>query len=458
MDFSKNFRLNVTIRVLAMVLLVIVMVWGWLNHGWQVTPLVCALLVMVLLVDLIRYTERTTRQFASFLNFIRHHDFVSSVPVEQRGSTFLELADAYKILGTEYQRLNSEKTANYLLLESVIKHVRVALLCLDDKNELILMNQCAKELFHLPYARSSKALNKIEPELCRMIEQTGNEGKELINIRIGGELLQLAMYTMHFQLQGDDCRLISFQNIRDELEQRESESWQKLIRVLTHEIKNSVTPIVSLSSVISKSLLSRDETGISLNTLSKQQVNDLALSLNAIETRGQGLMNFVTTYSTLADVPKPCVREINTAVLLERVRALMETDLERAGIELDLRDNTPDTVIQADMQQIEQVLINLVKNARDALEEQDDKKLLVAASLTPSQKVQITVRDNGPGILPENLDTIFVPFFTTRKKGSGIGLSISRQLMFANKGSLSVKSEPGAGAEFVLSFHQARFP
>lgn len=457
MDFNKNFRLNVTVRVLAMVLLVFIMVWGWLNHGWQVTPLVCALLVMVLVVDLIRYTERTTRQFATFLNFIRHHDFVSSVPVEQRGSRFSELADAYKALSTEYQRLNSEKTANYLLLESVIKHVRVALLCLNDRNELILMNECAKELFHVPYARSAKTLSKMEPELCRMIEQTGSGAKELINIRIGGELLQLAMYTTRFQLQDDECRLISFQNIRDELEQRESESWQKLIRVLTHEIKNSITPIVSLSAVISTSLLSRDNTGISLNTLSTQQINDLALSLNAIETRGRGLMDFVSTYSNLADIPTPCVREINTGVLLERVRALMEADLERAGVELDIHNNAADTVIQADMQQIEQVLINLIKNARDALEEQEDKKILVATSLTPSLKVQIIVRDNGPGILPDNLNTIFVPFFTTRKKGNGIGLSISRQLMFANKGALSVKSEPGAGAEFVLSFNQAPF-
>ncbi|MDR0781742.1 MAG: hypothetical protein LBF16_13805, partial [Pseudomonadales bacterium] len=241
--------------------------------------------------------------------------------------------------------------------------------------------------------------------------------------------------------------------IRDELESRELDSWQKLIKVLTHEIMNSVTPMVSLSAAIKQSLV--DESGqLCIGALSSEQSADLVRSLVAIEARGKGLVHFVQSYNNLAKAPKPYFTHVPVAALLQRIERLVKHELDLAKVALYTDCEPAHLSLRADAEQIEQVLINLVKNAWEAIGTRADGRIAIKASINCDHNVTITVSDNGEGIAANTLQDIFIPFYTSKRQGSGIGLSISRQLMLANKGHILVSSQPGLGSEFTLVFRQ----
>ena len=252
------------------------------------------------------------------------------------------------------------------MLEALIEHISVALLCIDENGRIILMNQSAKDLFNFPYIQNSHALSKVNNDLPSLIAAAKPGTSELIRLPLGNEILPLSMFTTQFELLGNNYTLVSFQNIRDELEMRELDSWQKLIRVLTHEIMNSVTPVVSLTAVI-KQVLVDDSGRISPANLSPNEADDLLRSLVAIENRGKGLMRFVQSYKNLTNPPLPSLSHVGLYILMERMTLLLLPELEQAGISLQTRCIPDNLSIHADPQQIEQVLINLVKNAREAM-------------------------------------------------------------------------------------------
>jgi signal transduction histidine kinase len=349
------------------------------------------------------------------------------------------------------QQLNAERAANHQLLEALIEHVSIALLCIDDNGKIILMNRSAKRLFNFPYIYHAFALRKVDEQLPTLVDEAVPGESQLIRIRLGGQLQPLSMFTTKFDLLEHTYSLVSLQNIRDELESRELDSWQKLIKVLTHEIMNSVTPIVSLSSVIKEALVN-DSGLLTIASLTGDEKMDLVRSLLAIETRGKGLMRFVQSYNNLANIPKPYFTNVAVAALLERTSVLMLPELETSGITLETACEPSNLSLHADTQQVEQILINLVKNAKEAMLGQEQGHISIAAGINHDRSVQITVKDNGSGIAPDKLQDIFIPFYTSKTEGSGIGLSISRQLMLVNKGRIWVNSEVGAGTEFTLMF------
>jgi nitrogen fixation/metabolism regulation signal transduction histidine kinase len=449
----NNFRLNVVLRVLALLGNVIVLVWGYLRTDWQVTLLVSAVLLVLQTIELVRYLESTNRQFVAFLDAIAARDFSLSHPVAGKGRSFELLGKAFNRITLTMRQLNSERAAQHQLLEATIEHISIALLCIDENGKIILMNQAAKRLFDVPYLHHAFALGKVDGQLPTLVKDAVPGESQLVNVTLAGQSQPLSMFTTRFELLGKTYSLVSLQNIRDELESRELDSWQKLIKVLTHEIMNSVTPMVSLSTVIKQALV--DENGqLSIGALSGEQSADLVRSLVAIEARGKGLMHFVQSYNNLANVPKPYFTDVPVAALLERVELLVKNELDAARISLRTSCEPAHLNLRADIQQLEQVLINLVKNAREAIGERDDGCIAIEAGINRDREVAITVSDNGEGIAAGKLQDIFVPFYTSKKQGSGIGLSISRQLMLANRGHILVSSQEGAGTEFALVFRQ----
>jgi C4-dicarboxylate-specific signal transduction histidine kinase len=222
--------------------------------------------------------------------------------------------------------------------------------------------------------------------------------------------------------------------------------------VLTHEIMNSVTPIISLTKLIRERLVDEKTGEIAMQDLASDERQDLARGLSSIQSRGSGLLKFVQAYSVLTNLPRPTVAEVEVAVLLDHVHALMAPALKADGVALRVEVVGANLAVRADPQQIEQVLINLLKNAAEALVGREDGQVLLRGVRDDHGKVLIQVQDNGPGIDAAHLDDIFLPFFTTKRSGSGIGLSVSRQIMALNKGMLTVKTTPGAGCEFTLRF------
>jgi two-component system nitrogen regulation sensor histidine kinase NtrY len=448
----KSFRLNVAGRALLLFSLIALAAWSAANTAWQVTPIACAILAIVLFFELVRYVESVNREFTEFLSFVAHNDFAASPSLARKGRVFRELESAYRLLTDKYRSLNLRRAANHQYLEALVEHVSVALICLDGNGAVTLMNREAKALFKVPHLASLKSFGRIDDQLPAAIEELADGGRALISVKNAGEAQQLALFATEFTLLGERYKLISFQNIRDELEQREIDYSQKLIKVLTHEIMNSVTPIISLTKHIRDRLVDEKTGELAVQDLASDEKHDLARGLASIHSRGSGLLKFVQAYSVLTNLPRPSLADVDVAVLIDHVHALMAPTLEAEGAALEVQLAGANLTVRADPQQIEQVLINLLKNAAEALAGREGGRVSLRGVRDDHGKVLIQVIDNGPGIDAAHLDDIFLPFFTTKRGGSGVGLSVSRQIMALNKGMLTVKTAPGAGSEFTLRF------
>jgi nitrogen fixation/metabolism regulation signal transduction histidine kinase len=451
MGFS-NFRINVVLRALILLALCWVVVWSALAGDWLVTPLVSGALLLLCVIELVRYVEKTTTEFRMFVDFVAHHDYSTPVSLPFKGRVFSQLQEAYRLLAEELRRLNLQKIANLQYLEAVVNHGSVALCCFDDAGLVTLANESAKRLFGLPYLNSRQTFARIDERLPGILEALGNGERTLLGIRRDDDLLQLLLYATEFTLADKHYKLVTFQNIRGELDRQELDSWQKLIRVLTHEIMNSITPIVSLSRLVRESLVDETCTPPAFRTPQPQDRDDALRAIAAIHTRSSGLLDFVRAYRTFAAVPQPMFSHIEVRTLLEGVRTLLSQELQSSGVSFLVECRDEPLGFYADARQIEQVLINLTRNAMDAVEQRHDGRILIAGSRTLEQEVLLQVIDNGTGIPAEHLDNIFVPFFTTKRHGTGVGLSFSRQLVQMNHGLLSVRSQLGSGSTFSLRF------
>lgn len=452
MAFS-NFRLNVVARALLFVICVSIAVWGWRNEHWLVTPLVAAFLAMLLVVELIRYVERTSRELTGFLVAVTHQDYSVPIPMQHKGRVFETLERAYRVLTAEFRRLNLQKAANHQYLEAVVEHVGVALISLDEDGNVTMANEPARRLFGTQLL-SRRSFARFDERLPDIMARLGDGDRDLLEVRRGDDTLQLVLYCTCFTLLDQRHKLVSFQNIRDELEKREIESWQKLIRVLTHEIMNSVTPIISLSKLIQETLAAGGGDGADAPALTVDARSDLMRSANAVHSRSSGLLDFVKAYRSFATVPVPVFTDFMVLPLLERVRTLMTEALSGQHVSMEV-ECEGGLIIHADPRQVEQVLINLMRNAIEVLGETPHAQVVLRAARSDNGRLLIQVIDNGPGIEPAHLDNIFVPFFTTKRGGTGVGLSISRQLVQANRGFISVQPGKHGGSVFTLSFPPA---
>ncbi len=455
MGFS-SFRANVLMRVGLLVGLCWVVVWSILAGSLLATPVACGVLIVIGTVELIRYVEKTASELRVFLSSVAHHDYSTPAAPPHKGRVFAQLQEAYRMLAGEFRRLNLQKAANLEYLEAVFEHVGVALCCFDGQGLVRMFNEPARRLFGLPYLHSRQTLARVDERLPDLIGQLGSGERTLLSVRRGDDVLQLLLYATEFTLMGQRYKLVSFQNIRGELDRQEVDSWQKLIRILTHEIMNSVTPITSLSRLLRDTLIDESGTPPAFRTLLPQQQSDVLRGIAAIESRSSGLLDFVRAYRSFAILPSPQFADVEVRDLLERVRTLMSQEMEADKIALELRYEDQELRISVDAGQIEQVLINLVRNALDALAGRPAPRIVLRGARAARDEILLQVIDNGSGIAPEHLDNIFVPFFTTKRQGTGVGLAVSRQLVQMNGGLISVRSEPGEGSTFTLKFPEPR--
>lgn len=447
----RDFRIQVVARVLLLFGLIAVLAWGLVNTDWQVTPIVCTVLAILCVIEFIHYVESVNRELASFLEFVAHDDFSASFPIAEKGRVFRRLESGYKVLAERFRTLNIQKEANHQFLEAIVDHLSTALVCLNDAGFIVLANRQAKALFGISYLTKARSLARVDANLPGLLRDMKEGSRTLIHVEIGGGTLQLALFATEFELLGQDYKLISFQDIRDELEQREIDFSHKLIRVLTHEIMNSVTPIISLSKVVEDELLDA-RNNESSSSIDVRRDDDLLRSVSSIHSRSSGLKRFVQAYSRLTNLPQPNRKHVDVAGLLEEVGALIRPTL---GTDIVLENIAcePGMTLYADPEQLQQVLINLVNNAIEALADREGGRIQITAERDDRGGVVIRVTDNGLGIESEHLDNIFVPFFTTKPQGTGVGLSVSRQLLLLNGGSISANSAEGR-CEFILKFRQ----
>jgi len=446
MDFS-SFRIQAGLRVLLLTACVCAAIWGWIVAQWLVTPVVAGVVALLCAGELVWFVERGQRELTAFLGSIAHQDYSVPIPARKSGAESDRLERVYRLLAEEFKRLHLQKAANHQYLEAVVEHVGVALVSLDDTGAIAMMNEPARRLFGLAHVSGLKSFARFDPRLPGLLEHIEDGGRDLLRVQRGDELLQVVLYATTFTLLERRYKLVSFQNIRDELEKREIESWQKLIRVLTHEIMNSVTPIISLSKVVQETLSGADAQG---RALAGDERDDLLRSVNAVHSRSNGLLEFVRAYRSFATVPTPAFQTVDALSVLRHAATLMSETLAAQGVELEIDCPDEGLRVNVDPYQFEQVLINLLRNAAEALVGQDAGRVILRGGRDERGRVLVQVIDNGPGVDPAHLENIFVPFFTTKRGGTGVGLSVSRQLVQANRGFIFVKPAEPRGCAFTL--------
>jgi nitrogen fixation/metabolism regulation signal transduction histidine kinase len=326
--------------------------------------------------------------------------------------------------------------------------VRTGILSYDIDGNIQLMNTNAKRFMGITAIKNIKELIQINPKLYHAVNSVEAGKSELYK---SGNDLYLTIQSTELRIRGIDVKLITLQNIQPELQKQELEAWQNLTRVLRHEIMNSITPISSLTSTLREILEHDMQRKDSHYELKEEGADDLKEGLSTIENRSKGLIKFIDAYREYTSLPKPKMATVRLKDLIEKVAQLLKTELRKTNIEFHYEYSSEYLTIQADAEMIEQVLINLLKNAIEALAETYQPSLQLIGRYDESA-VKIEVIDNGPGIIKEALEHIFVPFYTTKRTGSGIGLSLSRQIMQMHNGTLSVESDPEVKTVFTMKF------
>jgi nitrogen fixation/metabolism regulation signal transduction histidine kinase len=403
-------------------------------------------------VSLIRFVERTNRDLTRFFESIRYEDYAQGFQDEGLGPSFAELRAALSDVAKRMQKTRAEKEEQAQYFQTVVQHVGVGLIVFQPDGTVELINGAAKRLLRVPWLKTIQSLEALSTELVDALVRLEPREKAFIRIEIEKETLVLALYATEFKLRGRELKLVSLQNIHRELEEKEMEAWQKLIRVITHEIMNSVTPISTLASTV-KDLTADPAADCPASGSEEEEVRrDIRQAALTIEKRSQGLLHFVDAFRSLTLLPRPKPQAFLLRELMDRVGRLMKAHMDGRNIRFSIEVEPASLELDADPELVEQVLINLLLNALQAVEGGENPEIGMKGSLNERGRVLIQVLDNGPGIPAETIDKIFIPFFTTKKGGSGIGLSLSRQIMRLHHGMIHVHSAPGSPTVFTLTF------
>ncbi|HSD64486.1 MAG TPA: ATP-binding protein [Ignavibacteriaceae bacterium] len=445
----KNFRLNIILRVIVLGISITLLFYLILSTGLYASITVLILIIIYQLYSLIYFVEKTNRDLSRFLSAIEHSDFSQTFIDTSLGSSFRDLYQSFNNVILKFQNTRNEKEEHLRYLETVMQHVGIGLISYNQSGEIQFINNSAKRLLKITHLNNIASLSKISKTLTEKLFNLKAGDKETVRIVDDNDFIQLIIYATEFKLRDQRYILVSLQNIQSELEEREMEAWQQLIRVLTHEIMNSITPISSLAATV-QSILKNST--MEENHPDQESLADIGDAVNTIQKRSEGLIHFVNSYRNLTRIPKPNFQIFQINSLFERINKLMGKELSEAGIKFNFSVNPRSLEITADPELIEQVIINLLINATQSLESKENGLISLTASPDERGKILIRVTDNGPGIPEEVLEKIFIPFYSTKKNGSGIGLSLSRQILRAHGGNIRVTSKPGEETIFTLRF------
>jgi signal transduction histidine kinase len=441
----KAFRLNCAVRVVLIAVnwLVFALL---LSSGQYVTLSFLAALAVLQTYSLIRYVEYTNRSLDLFLQSIDFSDYSQRLYPGPAGESFAGLRRTFERILSRFRDMSQAREEDLRYHQALVQHVGIGLVVFDTAGNVALLNAAAKSLLDVPHLRTLADLDEISTELAERIRNLQPGRRDLVTLSVNDELLQLSLNATQLRRQKESVTLVSIQNISLELNEKEMEAWQYLIRVLTHEIKNSLTPIASLAASVEQ-LTGPGNAGP--RTAPDPKIRE---ALQVIQKRSQGLLQFVDTYRDLTHTPKPEFKMFPVAELFLRVERLIEPQISRRPVSFRTSIEPPGMTLTADPELIDQVLINLVLNSLEATRSEEGAEISIDARFDDRSRPIILVTDNGPGIVEDSLDKVFVPFYSTKKGGSGIGLSLSRQIMRLHRGDLTVRSEPDTQTTFTLRF------
>ncbi|MCP4633336.1 MAG: GHKL domain-containing protein [candidate division Zixibacteria bacterium] len=444
----KNFKLIVIIRSIFLLATSLLLFYMLLNTELYATISILCAAIIYQIWALIHYVDKTNRDLSRFLLSIKHSDFSQTFSSLKRGGSYDDLQLAFDEVIKEFQQTRRDKEEHSHYLNTVVQHIGIGLIAFKPNGNIDLINNAAKKLFGVTRLKNIRVEGALNSKLVDAFYNISPGENALVKLEQPGEMMQISIYATEFKLRDQQIKLVSLQNISTELTEREMEAWQQLVRVLTHEIMNSITPISSLASTIKDMLPSGDQE----KPIDSETLGDMHSAVDTIVKRSGGLLNFVDAYRNLTRIPTPNFQIIKVIGLFERIEQLISARDDAASIKFQRSIEPKELEINADPDLIEQVLLNLVTNAVQALEKIDNPIIELIGKIDYRSRALIQVADNGPGLNEEALEKVFIPFYTTKSEGTGIGLSLSRQIMHLHKGDITVTSQPMGRTEFTLRF------
>lgn len=443
----RRFHLQVIWRIILLSLTCLLLAHLILRTELIASTAVVGIFAVSQVVLLIKFLHQTQRNLVRFFDSIRFEDFGGYFP---SGGASNELAREFNRVLDDFRKIRSQREEQFRYLQTVVQHVGIGIITYDSNGKIDLINTSAKRILRVSHLRNLNELSTSFSNLLKLLTTIGPGKRENIKIELEDGPVQLTIRSTEFKRRGNLYTLVSIQDIQTELEEKELDAWQNITRVLTHEIRNSVAPIASLASTAEEMM--KDNLGQDKTVEELELLDDMYSAVGTIRRRSERLLQFVEPFRTFYRIPDPDIKIFKINSLLNDVKNFFDHSFRERSIRSDFNVNPENLELAADPAQIEQILINLIKNACDALEGTSNPEIVVQANLDEKARVAISVSDNGPGIEKDVLEKIFVPFYTTKKEGSGIGLSFSRQIMRLHKGTLFVRSSPEEGTRFTLRF------
>jgi len=448
---GRNLYFQIIFRVVLIVLLSLGA--GWMMASGQSLTLIlfCFFFVVILIVNLIKYLNSTNRKISYFLESVQNEDSMLSFPTNITDKPIREIYQGLNKVNKQIQQLKIEGRQQEQYFQTLLEHVATGIVTFNEKGFVLHANSAAKKMLGVDVLTHINQLERVNRNLFQVIKNIKPFEQKLVSVITERGIIQLSLKSTSFKAKENELMLLSIQDIRNELDEKELDSWMKLIRVLMHEIMNSIAPITSLSESLCK-FFTIDGRPALPEEVTEATIETTLRGLNVIKEQGNGLMLFVESYRKLTRLPKPDKTIFKMEDLVNRIKILYASLENSEKVKLTDTISPPDMELFADENLISQVLINLTKNALQANEKNPEGKIQITIGINSEHRPEIRITDNGPGIPDEILEQIFVPFFTTRENGSGIGLSLSRQIMRLHGGSLQVRSIPGKETVFSMNF------
>ena len=444
----KNYHFRLLIKVILLFVTIIaaslIIVKGWFVYLIIVLPV-----ILYQMVDFYRFNRKAQDEVQQFVESVHYRDFSRYFDVKHAPIDLQPLRHGFNEINTTFKHISREKETQFQYLQKILELVDTGILSYEHKSGQIgWMNESLKKMLGVPYLKTIHSLERRDEALYHEVLDLRPGQSRVVSITKDKSVFKALISATAFQTDNIVYKLIAFQNVDEALDETEAKAWQKLLSVMTHEIMNSIAPISSLADT----MLHRLQNSVSHLREQPAAIEDLQLGIETIRRRSEGLLKFAETYRNLNKITTPNVKKIYVRDLFANLHQLMQPTLAQKNIELEVTLKDPDLSLEADPSLVEQVLINLVVNAVEAVKDKADPRIILTANLATNRKIIIKVADNGAGISPEVIDKIFIPFFSTRKTGSGIGLSLCKQIMMLHKGNIQVQSAEGQGTAFLLSF------
>ncbi|SFS60335.1 Histidine kinase-, DNA gyrase B-, and HSP90-like ATPase [Mucilaginibacter polytrichastri] len=423
---------------------------SWLVvNAYYLYTVVLIPIVIYEVIELIRFHQKAQDEVEQFVESIHYRDFSRHFDERRAPNELKPLRKGFNEINSTFKLISRERETQYYYLQKILELVDTGILSYEEETgEVAWINESFKKLLGIPYLKTISSLQKREEKLYNEVIELKSGDSKVVSFTRDRQIFKVLVSSSILRSDDKLYKLLAFQNVSEALDETESKAWSKLLNVMTHEIMNSVAPISSLADTLKNRLQNIDKTGLPFF----DDLEDLELGIDTIKRRSEGLLKFTESYRNLNKITKLDLEKVLVCDLFENLNTLMQPTLEKKYIELDIIIRDLSLAIEIDLNLIEQVLINLLINAIEAVKDQDEPQITLSAELQPNNKTVIKIADNGIGMPPEIIEKIFIPFFSTRKTGSGIGLSLCKQIMLLHKGNIQVQSVEGKGSVFILSF------